>query len=581
MRYGNLNLLWLLWLLPVCTFFFVWAFKRKQKLILKFVSKELRDRLLEGVSFKKQHFKAFVLLLTIFFIIVALIRPKWGFHWQEVKRKGVDIIVALDVSKSMLAEDVSPNRLQRAKREIVDLLELIQGDRVGLIAFAGTSFLQSPLTLDYGAVQIFLDDLSSDLIPIPGTAIGQAIETAIKSFDQKDKKSRVLILITDGEDHQGKPVEVAKKAEEQKITIYTIGIGKKDGAPIPDSRGGFKKDKNGELILTHLDEGTLQKIALNTGGSYVRSVTGDLDLEKIYEDIRKSVEQKDLKSGRRKRYEERYQWPLFIAIVLLVFEIFYSERRGRRKKKIKSVNFTFILLFLISANILAADIEFLYNDGSYDEALKELIDKQIVDPENLDIKYNLGNSYYKMKQYEKAQKLFMSTAINGENELSQKSYYNLGNVAYKTGKLQEAITFYQKAIDLKLDDEDAKYNLEFVRKEIKRRLEEQKKRKQQQKKQQDKQQKQGDKKQQQDQQKKEDQKKKEEQKNKKGDEKQKDKKDEQKKQGAAAKKDSKKDKKEMSKEEAQQWLSTLKDARKEYLKKKMKSGRSYQVEKDW
>ncbi|OFZ71545.1 MAG: hypothetical protein A2451_03360, partial [Bdellovibrionales bacterium RIFOXYC2_FULL_39_8] len=222
MKFGNLQFLWMLWLVPALLFFYIWAFKRKQKLIDLFVGPALKGRLLQGVSYSRQKFKIFLIIAAVFLLIVALIRPKWGYHWEEVKRRGVDIIIALDVSQSMLAQDVSPNRLERAKREIIDLMQILNGDRVGLVAFAGTAFLQSPLTLDYGAVQIFLDDLTTELIPVPGTNIAEAMQIAIKSFDQTDKKSRVLILITDGEDHSGHALEVAKEARAQQIKIFTV-----------------------------------------------------------------------------------------------------------------------------------------------------------------------------------------------------------------------------------------------------------------------------------------------------------------------------------------------------------------------
>ncbi|MEC7181288.1 MAG: VWA domain-containing protein, partial [Bdellovibrionota bacterium] len=199
MKFANLQYLWCLIIIPLLVLFYIWAFKKKKRLLELFVSEDLKDKLLRGFSAKRQKVKAFLIIFAFFFCILALIRPKWGFQWEEVNRRGVDIILALDVSESMLAEDVSPNRLERAKREIIDLLNMMQGDRVGLVAFSGTSFLQSPLTLDYGAVRIFLDELDTDLIPVPGTAIGDAIKKSISAFDSQNKKSRVLILITDGE----------------------------------------------------------------------------------------------------------------------------------------------------------------------------------------------------------------------------------------------------------------------------------------------------------------------------------------------------------------------------------------------
>jgi Ca-activated chloride channel family protein len=230
----------------------------------------------------------------------------------------------------MLAEDIKPSRLERAKRKVYDLSQMLEGDRIGLIAFAGTSFVQCPLTLDYGAFKIFLDYLNPDLIPVPGTAIGDAIRTSIKSFNKQERTSKALILITDGEDHESKPLEAAEEAKKEGIRIFTIGVGQEGGAPIPmgDGSGGFKKDERGEMILSKLDETTLQKIAIETGGSYARSVTGDMDLNKIYkEDIRGTIEKKELRSTRKKRWEERFQWFVFAGIVLLGIEFFIRERK--------------------------------------------------------------------------------------------------------------------------------------------------------------------------------------------------------------------------------------------------------------
>jgi len=336
MRFGNVTYLLLLWLIPGLILFYIYAFRKKDKYIKMFCEATLFRQLTPEVSRRRQVFKAFLLILCIIFCILALTRPKWGFHWEEIKRKGVDIVICVDVSASMLAEDIKPNRLERAKRKIHDLINLLQGDRIGLVAFAGTSFVQCPLTLDYGACKIFLDYLDTDLIPVQGTALGEAIRTATGSFRKGERKSRVIILITDGEDHEGNPLEAAQVAKKEGIKIFAIGIGKESGAPIPDPNGGgLKKDSGGGLILSKLDEVTLQKIALETGGGYVRSVTGDMDLEKIYlEDIKKNIEQKELESTRRKQWEERFQWPLFLALLFLGLEAFYGEKRKVKKAKL-------------------------------------------------------------------------------------------------------------------------------------------------------------------------------------------------------------------------------------------------------
>ena len=314
--------------------FYYFSFKHREKLLKRFADVHLIQVLIPSYSKGRNVFRVLIIILAVTFISLALCRPQLGFRWEEIRRKGIDILIAFDVSNSMLAEDVKPNRLERARREVMDLLELLQGDRIGLIAFAGVPYLECPLTLDYGAVHLFLDYLQPDLIPVPGTAITQAIELAIEVFSKQGSQTKALILITDGEDHAGDPLSVAKIAKEKGIKIFPIGIGQEGGSPIPEPHGGgFRKDKAGNLILTKLDEETLKKIAHETGGTYVRSVTGDLDLEKIYlDEIRKGMEQQELKSTRRRRWNERFQWPLGLGIILLLFEPFITEVKPKKRK---------------------------------------------------------------------------------------------------------------------------------------------------------------------------------------------------------------------------------------------------------
>ncbi len=334
MHFENIQILILLWIVPLLILFYVGSFKSRDRLLRTFCSEPtLLPRLLCGVRRKRQGIKAALLVAVVTLSILALARPRWGFQWEEVKRRGVDIVVAVDLSQSMMASDVDPNRLERAKREIQDLLTMLQGDRIGLVAFAGSSFIQCPLTLDYGAFNIFLDGLAPDLIPVPGTAVARAIETSLSAFDPKLRTSKAVILITDGEDHAGDPLAAARKAKKAGVKIFTIGIGKRAGAPIPlaGPGGGFKKDRSGDLVLTRLDEETLKKIALTTGGAYVHSVTGDMDLQSIYlKGIREGMEQTELATSRKKRWMERFQWPLLAAVFVLLVEGFLRE--GEREQ---------------------------------------------------------------------------------------------------------------------------------------------------------------------------------------------------------------------------------------------------------
>ncbi|NIA28575.1 MAG: VWA domain-containing protein [Actinobacteria bacterium] len=332
LRFANTHLLHLLWLIPALILFYYFAFKAKKRAMQRFGNLELLQKLSRNTSRGKQIGKIAVLLGAILFMVFALARPQIGTRLEKVRREGVDIIVAMDVSKSMLAEDIPPSRLQKAKHEVGNFIDRLQGDRIGLIAFAGVAFTQCPLTLDYGAAKIFLDIMEPDLIPTPGTNLGQAIVKATESFEQKERKYKVLILITDGEDHGTDVMKAVDEAEKQGIIIYCVGIGSPKGDPIPikspGSRGvGFKKDRKGEVVITKLDEVTLEKIALKTGGKYFRATSGENELDKIYDSI-SGMQKKELGSMQFSQFEDRFQYLLAFALILLVLEIFISERKS-------------------------------------------------------------------------------------------------------------------------------------------------------------------------------------------------------------------------------------------------------------
>jgi len=493
MRIAEPSYLYLLWLIPLLLGFYVWSFRRREALLKRFASAAMLARLIPAASVHRQRIKAALLTTGIIFALFSLLRPQWGFHWEEITREGVDIIVAFDVSQSMMAQDVQPNRLKRAKRELEDLLQKLEGDRIGLIAFAGNAFLQCPLTLDYGAFRMFLDYLQPELIPVPGTSIGDAIRLANESFTKQSSTSKALILITDGEDHEGDPLGAAKEAKEAGIQIYAIGIGAAEGAPIPSPDGdGFIKDRRGQLEMTRIDEETLQRIALATGGAYVRSTTGDLDLDRIYtEGIKRSLEAVELKSGRQKRWEERFQWPLLITLLMIFIEPFVRER-GRRQ-----------LFGLLLAGLMAACIPtpvyagFLgddtiqegleaYQAGDFETALEKLTDAKIEHPDDPLLDYNLGNAYYRTRRFEDAEASYQRALSRaGDDAFRAQTYFNLGNTAFRQGKLDQAVAHYEKALELTPDDLDAKQNLEKTRAEIQRRIDENQQRQEEQKQEQD------------------------------------------------------------------------------------------------
>ncbi|MBN2012390.1 VWA domain-containing protein [candidate division KSB1 bacterium] len=330
-RFHDIHYLHLLWLIPVLIVFYMLVFRWKKKALQRFGSMELLSKLTFSTSKVRQVWKVVLIIVATSFILFSLARPQIGTKLEEVKREGVDIIIAMDVSLSMMAEDIKPNRLEKAKHAVSSFIDLLQGDRVGLIAFAGVPFVQCPMTLDYGAANLFLDIMNPNLIPTPGTAIGDAITLAVKTFEERERKHKVLILITDGEDHQGDPLKAAELAEKEGVVIYTVGVGSPTGVPIPmygdhGNNTGFKKDKQGQVVTSKLDEITLEKIALQTNGKYYRASGSEAELTKIYNEISK-MEKKELASVKFSQYEDRFQYVIVFAILLLVIEVLLPERK--------------------------------------------------------------------------------------------------------------------------------------------------------------------------------------------------------------------------------------------------------------
>ena len=333
LKFQNPQLLHLLWGVVVLIVFFYLVFKWKDQLLNRFGQIEMVKKLMPGYSRSRAVWKSILFIIAYIFLVIAVANPQLGTKIEEVKREGIDIIIALDVSMSMKAEDITPNRLEKAKHEIAGLIDLLQGDRIGLVAFAGMAHIQCPLTLDYSAAKLFLSMMNTDIIPRPGTAIGAAIEKAMKAFNQKERKHKVLILITDGEDHETDPVAAAEEAAKEGVRIYSIGLGSEHGVPIPiyDKYGtqtGFKKDRQGNVVTTKLDVGTLQKIAYMTGGKYYISSAGETELSEIFSEI-DQMEKKELTSRQFSQYEDQFQIFIILALAALVVETFLPVRRKR------------------------------------------------------------------------------------------------------------------------------------------------------------------------------------------------------------------------------------------------------------
>lgn len=318
-------------LVPAACALLAWAFADRRRALARFVAPPLIRELAGAVDDAARRAKAALVVAGLALLAVALIGPQWGIRWQRVTRRGVDLMIALDVSKSMLAQDVKPNRLERAKLAVRDLIPLLHGDRIGLIAFAGTSFAQCPLTSDYGAFALMLEEVTPEIIPRGGTALAQAIRTGITAFQAGSTGSQALIIISDGENHEGDALEAAKEAAKAGIKIYTIGIGTPEGEliPIVDESGHqtFLKDRDGRTVKSRLDERILEQIALATGGSYVRATPTSFGLDVLYRERIAALSQRDFESAMRKRAEHRFQWPLAFALLALAVELVIPERR--------------------------------------------------------------------------------------------------------------------------------------------------------------------------------------------------------------------------------------------------------------
>jgi Ca-activated chloride channel family protein len=315
---------------PVVVALFVWALRLRRRALEQFAESHLLPILIPDVDHRRQYWRAGLLAAALAFLIIAVAGPRWGFQWEEVRREGVDIVIALDTSRSMLATDVKPSRLERAKLALQELVQQLQGDRIGLVAFAGSAFIQCPLTLDYGAFLESLQATSVGIIPKGGTALDEAIRTGLAAFENHPSKHHALIIITDGEDHDGQVQVASQLAAEKGIKVYTIGVGTPEGELISltiDGRPAFLKDRQGQVVKSRLDTETLQDIAITTGGAYVYDSSPSLGLDEVYTRYISQLEKRELTSTLERRYEDRFQLPLALGLILLVLEPFIRDQR--------------------------------------------------------------------------------------------------------------------------------------------------------------------------------------------------------------------------------------------------------------
>ncbi len=335
MSFGESRLLAFLYIgLPVLIVASIWASRRSRAARDRLMSSTLFSRLVEGYDPARLRWKAMLAILGLAAVLIALPRPQIGSELTEVKRRGLDVIIALDTSRSMLAEDLRPNRLDAAKREIEDLFGLLRGNRLGLVSFAGESFANMPLTLDASAAALFLDGISVNSIPVPGTNLEKAIRRSLAAFRSEERRFKVLVMVTDGESHEGNAIDAAKEAAEDGVVIFTIGVGTPEGHTVPmrdEITGALKenlRDREGRPVFSRLDRNTLQQVAAITGGAYYESSGATLDLDHLKETI-SNMETRELSGREARKPIERFQWLVALALAALLFEAGLPERRGK------------------------------------------------------------------------------------------------------------------------------------------------------------------------------------------------------------------------------------------------------------
>jgi Ca-activated chloride channel homolog len=472
MRFAAPSYLWLLALVPVLAGLLLLAAWRRGRALERIGDAALVRRLASSVSAERRVIKAVLVVVAAVFLVLALARPQWGARLETVTRRGIDVVVAVDTSASMLAEDVAPNRLAQARAAVLSLIDLLEGDRIGLVAFAGNAYVACPLTLDYGAAAMFVDVLDTDLLPIPGTAIAAALRTATSAFPEGERRHKVVILITDGEDHEGDIQAAAQEAADAGVIVYTVGIGGPAGTPIPlrNTRGdvtGYKEDKDHRKVTSRLDEGALEAIATATRGKYHRASAEGVELRSIYEEIA-AMDRRTLSTRLQSAFEERYALPLGAALLLLLVETALGDRR-RLARAARGAALGVLLVAAMTGPVSAADVASSNNEGNrlyeqkrYDEALRKYTDAQAKKPTAPELHYNIGNVLFRKGDIDKAIEEYRRAQVTTSTRLRQAATYNQGNALLQQGKAQDAINSYVQALRLDPNDAEAKRNLELA-----------------------------------------------------------------------------------------------------------------------
>lgn len=482
MTFANPYLLWLLALgVPAFGALVIWNRRQQGRALAALMSPRLRDLLVQGGNPKIRITQDILHVFILALLLLAAAGPRWGFAWEESSRKGLDILVALDTSRSMLATDIQPDRLSRAKLAAQDLLRLSPTDRLGLIAFAGGAFLQCPLTLDAGAFHQSLETLDTSIIPTGGSSITAAIETAIDAFREQPDSHRVLVVFSDGEDHDSGASGAASKATEAGIKVFTIGIGTPEGELLrlrdPKGQETFLKDDQGNVVKSRLNESLLREVATAGQGFYL-PLRGRDTMRTLYEKGLENLPKTEMESQLIRRQHERYQWPLAAAILLMLVDFLLKPRRTTRAFSGSTQSLAGLILMLGAMPALAGSgnaetAAQSFQSGNYREAMaiyEDLLEKA---PEDSRLQYNAASAAYKAGDLDRASSGYQQALRSEDLTLQHDAYYNLGNTLYRRGEQSEdleekkkeweaSVRRYEQALELKPEDSRAEHNRQFV-----------------------------------------------------------------------------------------------------------------------
>jgi len=498
MNFAHVQILWLLLVLPpALAAFFWWAARVRQRLLAAFIDARLLAALTTGVSPRRQKIRAALLVAAVACLIIALARPQWHFDWDKIEQRGLDIVVAVDTSKSMLATDIAPNRLARAKLATLDLMQQARSDRLGLVAFAGEAYLSCPLTIDDTAFRQSVEALDVHTIPEGGTAIATAINTALTAF-KEGNHFKVMVLLTDGEDNDSEAgaLAAAQDAAKAGLKIFTVGIGTAAGDLLrtTDANGNsdYVRDSDGNVVKSHLNERLLKQIAGATGGFYLP--LGPQTMDTLYERGIAPLPKSDAQEKLVRRYHEQYQWPLAVAMILLLLEMLLPDRTREAKTArppaagltagAAKVAALALLLCTLPRSGLASPASALhdYNAGNYTNALAEYERLAETGTNDARLVFNAGAAAYRATNFDEAARLFSEVTAAPDLKLQQRAYYNLGNTQFRQGELKfepdsgnldameetwkDSLKSYARAVDLNTNDADAVFNQLFVKRQL-------------------------------------------------------------------------------------------------------------------